>query len=118
MLITKDDMLNKALKNLEWVLKNRGYPQKLIQENMKKIKNLSQKDVLYHDTPKTDNTQRYLVFLTHYSKDNTTIKKIINKHWHLIENDQELNKIWPDSPIIATMRHKNIKDLLVKARVV
>ncbi|XP_057294607.1 uncharacterized protein LOC130623133 [Hydractinia symbiolongicarpus] len=93
MLINKDDMLNKALKNLEWVLKNRGYPQKLIQENMKKIKNLSQKDLLYNDKPKTDNTQMYLVFLTHYSKDNTTIKKIINKHWHLIENDQELNKI-------------------------
>ena len=44
------------------------------------------------------------------------IKNALTKHWEKISNNTELKKIFPDTPIIALSRTKNLSDDLVRAR--
>ena len=44
------------------------------------------------------------------------IKEALLKHWHLITENEELSKVFPEEPIIAYKRAKNLKDFLVRSK--
>ena len=44
------------------------------------------------------------------------IKHALTKHWHLIADHVQLSKLFPNKPMIAYKRAKNIKDLIVRSR--
>jgi hypothetical protein len=44
------------------------------------------------------------------------IGQILNKHWHLIESDPTLKILWPNVPMVAYKRNKNIKEMLVSSK--
>ena len=46
----------------------------------------------------------------------THIGQILRRHRHVIENDPKLKILWPDMPMIAYKRNKNIKDILVQSK--
>lgn len=46
----------------------------------------------------------------------THIKNALTKHWYLISEHEQLKKLFPNNPIIAYKRAKNLKDLLVRSR--
>ena len=111
-------MLTDALKHLEWVLINRGYPKPIIKENINKIIGLSQGDVLHRNQqPNTNSTPRRLpIFSSPHGGQNKPIMKIIHSHWHLISNDPTLQQIFKSTPLLATKRHTSIRDNLVSAK--
>ena len=59
-----------------------------------------------------------LVFKMNYYPHITSkhIKNALLKHWEIIEDNPELRRIFPEIPIIAFSRTKNLKDDLVRAR--
>ena len=59
-----------------------------------------------------------LVFRLNYYPHITSkhIKNALLKHWEIIEDNPELRRIFPEIPIIAFSRTKNLKDDLVRAR--
>ena len=59
-----------------------------------------------------------LVFKMNYYPHITSkhIKNALLKHWEIIEDNPELMRIFPEIPIIAFSRTKNLKDDLVRAR--
>ena len=141
MLTTNDKILTEQLKNLKNILITRGYPKKLINITLNKIKNTSQKVCLYgkptHPKPimkikkvhfklkksklqktKKPNTKnnKTLPFIIPFYKKLTPLKYILYKNWNLIENDADLKDILINKPFIVYKRHKNLKDFLVKTR--
>ena len=46
-------------------------------------------------------------------KTNKLIGPILQKHWHIIEEEESLQKLWPRRPILALKRKKNIRYHLV-----
>lgn len=44
------------------------------------------------------------------------IKKALMKHWEIISDHPQLKRIFPEVPIIAHSRTKNLSDILVRAR--
>ena len=59
-----------------------------------------------------------LVFKINYHPqiESKHIKNALTKHWDIISKDPELRRIFPEIPIIAFSRTKNLSDDLVRAR--
>ena len=111
MIITKDDMLIQALKHLEWVLINRGYPRHLIANNIQKMMGLSQKDTL-HKTKGPNNESQPLctpIFSIAHGEHNKDIKHILLSHWHLVLKDPTLSDIFRSNPLVATKHNTKPK---------
>ena len=53
-----------------------------------------------------------LVLSTKYNPAIRNLGKIIRKHWHLIDQNAECNKLFPKIPIIGYKRNKNLADYL------
>ena len=115
MLITRNDDLNIAFEDLRASLIFRGYPNQILTRTFEKVKRLTQRELLVNTNKvqPQNNNKKILPFIVPYCKSNKEIKKSLLKNWHLIENDPELSKIWPNPPILANTRHPNLKDLLV-----
>jgi hypothetical protein len=54
-------------------------------------------------------------FVTTYYPKLPHIGTILRKHWHFIENHCYLNSLFPEYPVIAFRRPRNLRDLLVNA---
>lgn len=97
-------------------LENRGYNK----HSIKKITNGVNHDLryryLYSSKPPTKNIP--LVFVTHYAPQihTTDLKSAFQKHWHFIEDQPTLVKLFPEPPILAFKRAKNIRDMIVKSK--
>ncbi len=63
----------------------------------------------------TENTQKRIPLILTFNAANPNLNKIINKHWHLAENCTNKDA-FPEKPIIAYRRSKNLSDKLVWAR--
>ena len=56
-----------------------------------------------------------LVFSTKFNPHVKHLKQAIRKHWHLLLKDQECKLVFPNKPIFAFGRHKNLKESLTSA---
>ena len=55
-------------------------------------------------------------FVTQYQPSVPSLKNILMKHWHLIENQPLLRQIYKEPPIISYKRGRSLTDILVKAK--
>ena len=81
---------------------------------MAEIKFSSRKAAL-ETKPKTSKT--ILPFVTTFNPASPNLKKILMKHWHLIDSNANLTQIFSSAPIVAYRKDKSLKDLLVRAKI-
>ena len=62
------------------------------------------------------NKQIPLVFTTVYNPHVAGFKRALSKHWDIINDSKHLKAVFPNKPILAFRRNKNLKDTLVRAR--
>ena len=110
-IITNDNLLKERLNTLLVILINRGYKQNTIIPLFQKATQESQLNLLYK--PKTTNNTPKPIFTIPYNSNTTHIRQILRKHWHLIEKDPHLSILWPETPMVAYQKNKNLKDELV-----
>ena len=55
--------------------------------------------------------------VTTFNPASPNLKKILMKHWHLIESNANLTQIFSSAPIVAYRKDKSLKDLLVRAKI-
>ena len=109
--ITNDTTLRNQLEKLKIILMTRGYDSNTIDEAFKKVTQQTQKQLLHNDKPnKTGNRPTFSI---PFNTNTTHINQILKKHWHLIEDDPTLKILWPDIPMVAFKRNKNIREMLV-----
>ncbi len=80
----------------------------------KALKYATQNELLNNEkTPKTNNSP---IFSIQYNNNTKYIAHILRKHWSVIENDPTLRILWPEPPMVAYQKNKNLKDTLVTAK--
>ena len=71
---------------------------------------------LLNKTENTNKTNNKPIFTTEYNSNTKYITQILRKHWNIIENDPTLRILWPEPPIVAYQKNKNLRDTLVSAK--
>ena len=115
LLITDDDILQKELNSLTLSLLARKYLLEVITHNISKAL-VHPRDTLFYRTPKASSSRSVLPVVAPYSLEGRPFCKSVRDHWHVIENDPQLQSIWPNPPITAYHNVKFLKDILVHSR--
>lgn len=113
-IITDDKEFEQKAQNLRVALIGRGYKDKDILPHIAKASQFTQSQLL-SDTMSTSTTHT-LPFVIPYNPDLTQLPHILKQHWHYIENDPVLSQIWPNQPVMAYQRHKNLKEHFVRTK--
>lgn len=93
----------------------RGYKSKEINNAIKSTADIT-RDQILKGGRKRDKSRKPLVLITKYHKGLTKLPKLIRKHWHLIEKNEEAKSIFPKPPMIAFKRNKNLAEYLTSAK--
>ena len=111
-LIADDTILQKELNSLTLSLPARKYPLEIITRNISKAL-LHSRDTLLYRTPRTSSSRTALPVVTLYSLERRQFSKSVRDHWHITENDPQLQSIWPKPSITAYHKTESFKDILV-----
>jgi hypothetical protein len=114
-IITDDKEFQQKAQNLRVALIGRGYKDKDILPHIDKASTYTQSQLLSENLS-TTNPTRTLPFVIPYNPDLTPLPHILKQHWQYIENDPILTQIWPNQPVMAYQRHKNIKEYFVRTK--
>lgn len=107
---SEEDDYMKRREEIKMNLQKRGYKNTSIEEQLQKVDILDRKELLKYKL-KTENNRVPLVLT--FSKALPNIHSILRKHLKTLHQSDRLKKAFPDPPIVAFKRDKNIKDILV-----
>ena len=98
------------------MLLDRDYKSKSIDAAIEKARSVSREDALKKVvTSKSDDR---VVFVTHFDPRLPSIPSIVRKHYRsMVSQDFYLSQVFPSAPIVAFKRPRNIREILIKARV-
>ena len=65
---------------------------------------------------KDDNAGPPLVLVTKFDPRIPPLKRILMKHWDLVQNNEFLSRIFPNPPIITYKRGTSLADELVRSK--
>ena len=82
---------------------------------MKKVLAISQEEAL---RPKTREQKAIIPMVVTYNPDLPPVRRIVNQGWKLLHEDERLRKVFKNRPIIGYRKPKNLKDLLVRSKLV
>ena len=103
----------KHKREFEQRLCQRGYPLTLVQKTLTEVQSCDQKEALRN---KTKQTKEILPFVTTYNPAAPNLKKILVKHWLMIQQQPRIKEIFNQPPIVSYRKEKSLKDILVRAK--
>ena len=110
----KDDFLKRAALFKEKLLL-RGYTSREFEQIFKQVDRNLRKTYLIEKTD-TKGKCTPLVFTTKYNPHLKGYHAVLTRNWKYIEESDILRKVFPQKPILAFRRNKNLQDTLVRAR--
>ena len=57
------------------------------------------------------------VFVIHYDPRLPNVNAIVRKHFRVMTQDPHMKEVFPDPPLIAYRRQRNIREVLIRAKV-
>ena len=98
----------------------RGYPRKELMNHFRRANALTQAEALEGKKGEINLTlaltkKRKAILATQYHPDNPDLRKIINKHWNIIEFSRDCGELF-ERPIVGFRRLPNLKDKLTNAQ--
>ena len=112
---SENSFYDKRCNELEVWLRERGYSDKLVRQQILKARKLKRADLLNQSKERTDSKK--FVFNITYHPTFSHLKDILSKIHLLLTPDKEHNKVFEKVPIIGFRRAKSLKDILVRAKV-
>ena len=106
---------DQRLKELKEFLVSRQYPNGLVLAALDKAKQIHRKKVLEY-VVKPRQSKRP-VFVVSWDPRLPSMDALQQKHWRAMTNDPYLKEVFPEPPITAFKKQKNIRDLVIRARV-
>ena len=97
------------------MLLSRSYPERLLDCAISRAKNIPRKVALKKAYSKK--TSKRPAFVTKYDPRLPSIGNIQAKHWRSMVQDQYLAECFPEPPLTAFKRQRNIRDILIRAKV-
>ena len=112
---SENSSYHKRCNELEVWLRERGYSDKLVRQQILKARAHKRKDLLNNMKDKRNDYQ--LVFNITYHPNFSTLKDTMSFLHFLLTPDLEHQKVFHKVPIIGFRRVKSLKDILVRAKV-
>ena len=112
---SENSSYDKRCNELEVWLRERGYSDKLVRQQILKARTHKRKDLLNNMKDKRNDYQ--LVFNITYHPNFSKLKDTMSFLHLLLTPDQEHQKVFHKVPIIGFRRPKSLKDILVRAKV-
>ena len=95
-------------------LLERGYPAAILRKYLSEVKFADRKTALQQRNKSA--RKKLLPFVTQYHPALPSLKRILMRKWHLIQNQQRLREIFKEPPLISYSKGKSLRDLLVRAK--
>jgi hypothetical protein len=113
-IITDDNEFQRRAQNVRVALIGRGYKNKDILPHIDRASTYtcSQCSQLLSSSSSTNHTCT-IPFVIPYHPELSPLPHILKQHWQYIENHPVLSQIWPNQPVMAYQRHKNLKEHFV-----
>ena len=83
-----------------------------IHEEMRRVETISQEEAL---KPKEKTQVARIPLVVTYNPDLPPVRKIVYKRWKILHEDERLEKVFKNPPVVAFRKPKNLKDLLVRS---
>ena len=99
-------------------LKDRGYEESLVNEQIDRVRRLDRATLLANSGNRTNDQgrgERVPIVATYHPAHNS-LGKVARRLHPMLTNSEEHRKVFPEPPLIAFRRCKNLKDILVRAR--
>ncbi|PJE77901.1 hypothetical protein CI610_03169 [invertebrate metagenome] len=111
--MSDDTVFERRCSELKSHLLARGYKSTLIDRELDKVRVLDRASLLEYKvrTP----TQRVPCVVT-FHPNLPSISSILHNHWRIIESSATLKRIFPEPPLLAYRRPKNVRDLVVSSK--
>ena len=102
------------MKNFEKRLQNRGDPTSVVEKHLSEVKFSDRKASLKQKN--RDARRRILPFVTQYHLALPSLKTLLMRKWHLVQNQPQLREIFTEPPLISYRKGKSLKHILVRAK--
>ena len=113
---TEEEAKEKRFLELKALLVNRKYPENIINAAISKARLIPRLEALKSQKPPQP-TNRRPIFVVQYDPRLPDVTDITHKQYNvMIKHNQYMKDVFPEPPLIANKRNKNIKDLLVRAK--
>ena len=99
----------KHTENLKKQQIKKGYPETMVNEEIQKATNQDRTGLLNKEKTETGN---HLTLCATYNKTLPKIKTILWKHWHILNVNPELKKVFENKPLLAIHKNKNLRQLI------
>ena len=97
------------------MLLDRDYRPGIIDAAIERAKSIPRSEALRKVENKKE--KKRPVFVVTYDPRLPSITKIVHKHWRTMSKNPYLKQVFSEPPLIAYKRPKNIKELIIRARV-
>ena len=95
----------------------RNYPEDLVIEAMIKVRRMDRSTLLSTAPPNKSNNLENSFLVTTFHPDCTPLRDIVQENWSLLGRTSNTEGIYHNPPIFGYRRNKNLKDLLVHAKI-
>ena len=110
-----NNLLTKRLEELKQFLLNRNYKSRLIDAAFDKIRNMTRTDSLKRKDKKK--IKKRIPFITTFHPGLPNIPQILRKYFPILHSSKRCSSAIPECPMVAFRRPKNLRDILVKAKI-
>jgi hypothetical protein len=112
---TEKDEREKRLEELRELLIERKYRKSLIDASIRRAKAIPRAQALKYKAQPNIPSKRPIFSVT-YDPRLPNLPAMQRKHWRSMTQDQYLESVFPEPPLVAYRRQKNLSDFLIKAR--
>ena len=106
------------LNELKDLLITRSYPENLVNTALDKARLISRSTALRRVIRKKQRAKQRPVFAIKYDPRLPSITNIQAKHWRsMTKQNQYLAQVFPEPPLTAFKKQKNIRDMIIRAKV-
>ena len=109
-----DETFNHRARTLVQNFTDRGYDKSDVLDKVDKVRVLERSETLkYNEKQQSDRVP----LVTTYHPDLPKLSKILRKRWDIITTSDRLTNVFTHHPVMAFRRPKNLKDMLVRAKI-
>ena len=112
---TEEDEREQRLEELRELLIERKYRKSLIDASIRRAKAIPRAQALKYKAQPNIPSKRPIFSVT-YDPRLPNLPAMQRKHWRSMTQDQYLESVFPEPPLVAYRRQKNLSDFLIRAR--
>ena len=115
-IISSQKHLEQEITTLKQILIARGYPLRLINQQINKALKIPRMTLLTDKSRTTSNEQKRLTFAIPYNQTHERTKRNIKAAWQKIKKDPKLEELWRNTPHFVPITGPKLIDTLVHTR--